>query len=133
MCTHSITVDVISLWKTKNTVWFQSIDLSFTIEEKFWTRSWTMHPFFRKNWLATKKWHVIQQISGLCMCYNTQYLVLRLWQHCLHMLNLYENLNDMLREADWLMCVHSFKSYTTNHWSFRWIIIDKIINLYTIN
>jgi len=133
MCTHSITVDVISLWKTKYTMWLQSIDLSFITEEKFETHSWIIHPFLRKNWLATKKWHIMQQISGFNMSYNTQYLVLRLGKHLLNMLNLYKNLKDMWREADWLLCIHSFKINTINHWSLRWKLIDKIINLYTVN
>jgi len=61
----------------------------------------------------------MQQISGFHMSYNTQYLVLRLGQHLLNMLNLYKNLKDILREADWLLCVHSFQINTINHQSLR--------------
>lgn len=69
------------------------------------------------------------------MSYNTQHLqiVLRLGQHLMKMLNLYKNLKDMLREADCLLCMYSFKMNTISPPSLRLIIIYKIINLYAVN
>ena len=39
----------------------------------------------------------------------------------------------MLREADCLLCMYSFKMNTMNPPSLRLIIIYKIINLYAMN